>query len=266
MEFVTVTPKMAKQWLETMGDNRTIKRHAVDCFARDMRRGKWKVTGDAIKFNPRRQLRDGQNRLHACIKADLPFSTFVAYNVQDEAILVIDTGSKRSPADQIRMAGTKTYATQVASMAKYLFVLKNGTHRQSRFSANEVLEVVENNPGLEESASAAHKVAYIQQSIAGTIHYVATRHLLLPEKADAFVEVFKTGVPSRFECPAHYWREMRIRASRSYEKPMPQAQAFIACCHIWNMFAGDRALNSRIAKGFRFPDAAMIEGLDVSKI
>lgn len=113
---MTITPEIASEWLTQNAGNRKHNSRTVDQYARDMQSGNWKVTGDSIKRNGTRLL-DGQHRLMACIKSGVPFVTFVAFGVLEEAHAAIDGGKKRTMADELRWRGVGDPATAAAVLS-----------------------------------------------------------------------------------------------------------------------------------------------------
>jgi len=64
----TITPEIAAAYLKRKGANRNISHLRVQRYAREMQRGDWLLTGEAIKFC-NGQLMDGQQRLLAVIES-----------------------------------------------------------------------------------------------------------------------------------------------------------------------------------------------------
>ena len=50
-ELLWVTPEMATQWLEKNENNRNLSQHRIARYAKDMKQGDWKITGDSIRFS-----------------------------------------------------------------------------------------------------------------------------------------------------------------------------------------------------------------------
>ena len=105
MELVTVTPDLAKIWLEGNVANRRIKESQIDRLARDMKLARWIVNGDAIKFSENDRLEDGQHRLLACMQSDAPFETWVAHNCPPRTQESLAGAVPRSFTDQLQMRG-----------------------------------------------------------------------------------------------------------------------------------------------------------------
>lgn len=158
--IVLVTPDMARRWLERNVKNRRLKPYAIERYARDMAAGRWEVTGEGLKFGVDGNLKDGQNRLRACIKADVPFMTFVVRGVSDEAQKVMDTGVARTAADALAIGG-KEHVTTLASAAKLALAVQAGVNDYDRFQPThaEVESFVDLNPDIRSAAEFAGRVA-----------------------------------------------------------------------------------------------------------
>lgn len=106
---MTVTPKLAKEWLDrNVENNRTINHNRVKMYAEDMQAGNWKLTHQGIAFDADGRLIDGQHRLRAVIKAGVAVRMLVMryrYRVAEGALLEMDMGAKRTANNIFRMAG-----------------------------------------------------------------------------------------------------------------------------------------------------------------
>lgn len=113
-ELETITPEKAKQYLERNPNNRNLRPTRVDQLAAMMKNGHWRLTHQGIAFNCDGTLRDGQHRLAAIIKANVPVTILVTRGLQDDAMLYIDTSMPRSEADAFTIWGFPATKTQVA--------------------------------------------------------------------------------------------------------------------------------------------------------
>ena len=103
----------------------------VKQYAVDMRSGKWRLNGEAIKKSTTGRLLDGQNRLLACIEADTPFLTLVVRGLDDVVDqMTMDTGSSRSYSDVLKMRG-ETNCTALASAVRGVTLWNMGMRRFS---------------------------------------------------------------------------------------------------------------------------------------
>ena len=110
----TIGPVKAQQYLDLMGRNRKKRGRLKQRFTDAMKAGHWKLTGEAIKFNTRGELIDGQHRLEAIIESGKAIQILVCRNVPDEAFMELDTGGTRTPGDLLTVAGYD-YTNGVAS-------------------------------------------------------------------------------------------------------------------------------------------------------
>src|SRR5260370_32986795 len=99
----TITPPIAEGLLlDYNSGNRPKKPKAIARYAEDMAAQRWSVTGDTIKFSKR--LRDGQNRLAACVRSGVPFRTYIVFGIDDDAFDRMDQGRNRSGSDILAIA------------------------------------------------------------------------------------------------------------------------------------------------------------------
>lgn len=101
----TFTPELAEHILKTRnGANRKPNARKVDEYVHAMKTKRWPVTGSTVVFGKTGYLMDGQHRLLACVRAKMPLTTFVAFNINDAAFAMIDIGRKRSNVDAFQIA------------------------------------------------------------------------------------------------------------------------------------------------------------------
>lgn len=105
-EVVTVTPEMAKVFLSCNSSNRPLNNSVVNVYAKDMKQGNWKLGGQGISISTTGRLLDGQHRLSAIIKANVPVTMLVCSDV-DDTNANFDNGKKRSITDQYKIKNDK---------------------------------------------------------------------------------------------------------------------------------------------------------------
>lgn len=98
----TVTPQLAKAYLERNKNNRKTSRHRIGLYSRDMRSGKW-TPGSPISFFENGDLADGQHRLLAVVEADVPVVFVVVRNLPLESRLIHNSGMVQTAAANIQM-------------------------------------------------------------------------------------------------------------------------------------------------------------------
>jgi hypothetical protein len=97
----TVTPAMAKAWLDDKAPNRRIARSVVARYARDMASGRWRTTPHGLVFDKDGQLIDGQKRLMAVVLSDRAIEFVIARGVERELQMYVDIGQPRNLGDQM---------------------------------------------------------------------------------------------------------------------------------------------------------------------
>jgi hypothetical protein len=100
----TIHPQKAKEILTTKNNInvRKINKALVANYARQMIAGNWHFSWDCIAFDKDGNLLNGQHRLTACVKSNIPIKTFVIYDAVD---ITGDTGRKRSAIEELRGRG-----------------------------------------------------------------------------------------------------------------------------------------------------------------
>jgi hypothetical protein len=125
-EDITIDPSMAKEWMATSNiNNRKLRPNIVNKYADAMLRKQWIYNAESIKFDKNGVLIDGQHRLQAVIKSNVPLFTQVTTGLSHEAFDTIDDGAPRRAADLIYRAGIKN-ANSVTSIAKAIVCTDRG--------------------------------------------------------------------------------------------------------------------------------------------
>lgn len=100
-EVRSVTPGLAARWLKINCEtNRTISNRTVEAYTREMLAGRWVLTHQAIGFNVKGELIDGQHRLSAVVASGQTVKLLVATGLPLEFNAPIDQGYGRR-IDQI---------------------------------------------------------------------------------------------------------------------------------------------------------------------
>lgn len=149
-----VTPAQAEQWLLRNKKNRVIRQRRVDTLARSMAAGKWRTTGDTVKFSLDGSLLDGQHRLLAIIQSGMPCELAVAEDLEPEAQMVVDTHAKRTFADVLKLKGEPN-AVALAAALHALWQYENGSLRNNMKvpSHDELLALLDSRPDMRTAIS-----------------------------------------------------------------------------------------------------------------
>lgn len=147
---VFVTPDMAERWLKQDNTrNRNLNDKTVATYARDMGSGAWLLTGEGIKFSTEGVLLDGQHRLAAIVRTGITVSMFVMRGVAPEAQTVMDTGRKRTSADDLSIHGEKN-SSMLAATVKLALGVEAGAAEPNKYEAThtEVHDFLDAHPEI----------------------------------------------------------------------------------------------------------------------
>lgn len=119
-----ITPEIAAEYLKFNTHNRPLKEGRVAAYADDIREGRWRSNGESIKFSKTGRLIDGQNRLHAIIRADRPVNMLVVRGLDDRDQETMDIGCNRNLRDILKLRG-ETNSTNLAATIRALWIWDN---------------------------------------------------------------------------------------------------------------------------------------------
>ncbi len=234
-----VTPEKAALWTDedTINThNRAIDSRRVMAYAHDMENDVWKFNNDGICFDVNGILLNGQHRLHACVVSQKPFKSIVIRGLPPETQETMDQHRVRSMAGILQLRGYGRCA-HLGGAARALVNLANaGDGYQSYRATNqELLTIIERHTGLSESIAVAKGCRGISPSVLGAMHYAGKVLLKNEERANAFVEVFNTGVPDYPGDPAHLFRENILRHQERKTSKIESVR-FFSMIRAWNAF------------------------------
>ena len=144
IEIRRITPADALHLLEHNLNNRRVRKEVVSRYRSDMDAGLWRFAGDPIRIDKDGIVIDGQHRLLALSQSshlegfDFVVITGFEPDVQD----VIDTGTRRTPADNLQIHGIR-YALETAAAVSLVLQLKTGVlFRDNKLIQREITKVV----------------------------------------------------------------------------------------------------------------------------
>jgi len=184
-EDLVIRPKQAEIILEYYNTrNRNIVPTTIAKIAADIVDGRWgdsngKSNGETIIFCIDGTLIDGQNRLSACVRANKPIRSLVAFGRSKESFYTVDRGRSRTISSDLQIAGefnTSALAAVLQIVASYQSGVRSSVMVNSTFSASEILEVLEHNPNVRDSVAWAtsHKARIsAPPRIVAFVHYMA---------------------------------------------------------------------------------------------
>lgn len=213
--MVDVTPEMAKRWLEKHNHrNRPIRRWRVRILASEMERGRFVNNGEPVRFDRNRELLDGQHRLAAIVESGITLKNqLVVYNLDPDVLATIDTGSKRTLCDNLKIEGVVN-SGMVASAARVCVCYEHGDLGLSyQLPDSEFNDYAHNHE--QELQAAVSGARRINAAVGGSLAvYTAMLSYCLvynKEKTEAFIESVASGEGLKKGDPALVFRNYALR-------------------------------------------------------
>lgn len=176
-ELVEITPTVAEQMLGRNGHNRNLRARVVASYVADMTEGRWTENGETIKVGVDGTLIDGQHRLHAIVESGTTHRMMVISNLPLAAQETIDTGSRRSFADVLKLRKEANWV-DVAAVTRRVYLWERGARRNSgntQPSVPQMLATLEAHPEIRYSAEVANRVSRrlpVPKSVIGLCHWL----------------------------------------------------------------------------------------------
>lgn len=140
----TITPEVAKSYLRLNNpNNRKISPRVVEDYARQMRRGEFRLTHQGIGFLTDGTLGDGQHRLLGIVKSGCPVQMQVTRGLTQADILAVDRGKTRSVSDVVRIAGADGDHGNLkdAKLSSAISQLISCNTNRAKLNANDIIRV-----------------------------------------------------------------------------------------------------------------------------
>jgi len=194
--WVDVTPELAAAILSEGSRNRNIRRKDVIRYAADMKQGLWATTGEAIKFDQDGSLLDGQHRLSAVVDAQITVPMLFVYDIPRASQDVMDSGRRRSLADQLAMRGAGNCNRLAAAIkAAHSLEICGKPNNVTYASVVTLLDWFESNRAIVDSIAPIRKAmqppVLYPGGLAAGIHYTMAK--LASEEADRFWHILGSG-------------------------------------------------------------------------
>lgn len=116
-EVVTITPEYAEYLLGQNTRNRKISPSNLNTVISALKRGEWKLNGEAIKVAHDGVILDGQHRLLAVVRTGIPIRTLLITGLAADTQQTMDTGKARSLSDVLGLRGYKNSPSVAATVA-----------------------------------------------------------------------------------------------------------------------------------------------------
>lgn len=249
VQTLTVTPKLAEEWLARNTRNRKLKDRKINIWAGAMKRGEWMLNGATICFDWNGVLLDGQNRLHAVIKSGQDIESIVVFGLDPESQKTMDLNVGRSYSDALQISGKQNATTLSSSLGflhRYLLG-KESQHQTGQATFAQLDELYELNPEIEDSIPIGHKLyreVGMSRHIGTAFHYVVTR--IDDVLAKSFFDGLITGAELPVGSPILTLRNWLIRNARDTgrNEKAPAYLQWAMAAKAWNAHRRGRSLSN----------------------
>lgn len=197
VEFVEVTPQLAKKWLDNHNKlNRNMRFRVVGSYATDMEADEWDLNGETVKFADDGTLIDGQHRLQGIVDSNKTLTLIVVRGLPKSAQATIDRNSVRRFSDTLKLAGEPNHLA-LAALIRAVFMWKKGFRRPStRYipSGKQLMHTLEAHPELPfiiSRAATVGKKSGLPPSVVGVCMWAFEQ--VGPEDTDLFFDRLADG-------------------------------------------------------------------------
>ncbi|MCO5092641.1 hypothetical protein [Bosea sp. (in: a-proteobacteria)] len=210
-EVVTISPVTAEVILAKCNTgNRPLRPKRVALWDRTIREGRWKLTSQGISFARDGRLNNGQHRLNGIIAAGRAVQMMATFGEGRDVFDVLDTGGMRSGSDTLHVAGYKNTALLAASARLIAIVTGDAPGGNSSFSNDEIKQIVEQHPLLEDATTAGGRIGKkLKTSAAGmaAAFYLIETKSQNARRLDHFVDRLADGASLKRRDPILVLRE-----------------------------------------------------------
>lgn len=248
-----ITPEMAREYLKANKINRPLRDSTVDYYASMMKQGKWMMNGEAICFLKGGSLGNGQHRLAAIIKANIPVKFLVVRGCDDQSFTTYDSGRNRDISDVMSMSGIQN-STWISAIISRYFILssdmygdgcRGGAMKYLKKSKQDYIDEYNDTPALYQDAALfskkmCSKIRLLKQSEVGGIYiYLEKKRFHKIDVVRNFLEELhsmSTTIPS-----IQLLREKLI-ADRLASSSMKGGYKYNIIAKAWNAFLSEKPI------------------------
>lgn len=285
--LMKVTPKIAADWLNKYNLLNRMRREArVKELSRAMTEGEWMFAGDAVRFSNEIPadtelpngivtptdgplLLDGQHRLAAIVDSGIPEYMVVVEGLALETQDIIDTGSKRSVADMLKLHGYTNHralAGALVMLEAHLHYRATGSYGTIReLSHPHALDLIEKHPELVDSVEyarqATRKKRYNDGAVASSLavaHYEITQVVAgtaLEDKAREFFANLLTGYEpyptSAISAVRNNWQDRVRLGQKGSVNTKTRIQQVGLVLHTWEVYGRSKGRKNLTAATLR---------------
>ncbi len=260
----TITPDIAKAYLEHNEGNRPLKDSTLRGLIREMKSGNFKLTHQGIAFDAAGRLIDGQHRLTACILSGSSFQSLVARDVSEESVCFVDIGVKRNVIDAIKMANKyeDSPALRNKGTAAAMNRLVSLGYKDLNLTGNEICGLMEH---FQSQCEQMYRASISRRSATATVNAASLAALICGESNEdiyRFFSVYLNGDANMCEgyniAAVFNWRQQLMDA-KLHRVSFEPKRIFLGTQNaIWNFIHSDARM-IKSPKNARYPVDKLFE-------
>lgn len=248
-ELTLITPPIARELLKLNTRNRNISMENVRQYSTDMANDDFDYNGHTVCVSKTNVLLDGQQRLTACVKSNTPFWTIKVSNMDDDRMVTIDSGRKRTYSDRLKIRGYAE-STALAGVISHIALIARKDPKHHGFTPSELDKVLELHPDAEESAVLS-KGSYLRcDTVIGAVHYIA-HQTGYGSQGDDFVRTWRDGQMNYDDDAVVFIRE-RLNSDATKMNKMTTNTKMRLIMLAWNKFKDMTPLKAVKLKGSQY--------------
>lgn len=252
MELRSFTPAQAAEILEERNyeDNRKISRPWVSYLARQMKKGLWRLNGEALIFDRKDHLLNGQHRLSAVVESGKTVTFPIFVGADTHSFTTMDQGRNRSAGQVFGMQGEKHGFLLAALCRKvYCWEIEGHLGGKHKISPDELREVLDTHEELKISAEIGKKInseVPVDGSMVAFAHWLFSKSS--KKKANAFFETLETSMASYKGDPAIVLRRRFFRERDKNRRRWGATELLAIFVRAWNYYCKDKGVKNLAIK------------------
>jgi len=232
-EVALLTPDLAKSFLSRNHGNRPVSLRTVNYLSAAVVGGRWRLNGEAIRFDEDGYMRDGQHRCQMVRETGIAVPTFIIREVPNDAFPTFDKGRKRGNSDVLHIVGEPGCILLAASLA-WVWRWENGIMNTLDAPCPEdCLAVLAVHGGIREfmCGTSRQLKTIMPGCMAVAMRYITS--LLDKDRAERFWESVASG-ENLHRGMAEYALRMRLVADKASKARLPRRELVALCIKAWN--------------------------------
>jgi len=259
--FIAVTPEIAQRWLQRNKVNRRLDQNAVNRYASMMRNGEWTLDSNAIVFDTRANLIQGQHRLNAVAVSGETVTFNVVRNAPSESMRYMDRGRTRTVSQNLHLMDGEANSNVLAASTRILKSLELGS--VAAITDAHVYEFVANDLDIRRAAyvgmATKNDIDAPPSAIAAAYWLIASRN------GQDITDQFFNALQTRADLPKGspiLALDRRLRIERRSGRKYRSVVFTLLIARAWNYYATGRELQniSMPTEKYAIPKVHLLNG------